>query len=157
MEAAMKKLFISAALIALTGAAFAQHSMAPITPDSLKWAAAPGFPPGAQSVVLSGDPTKPGELYVTRLKLPANYQIPPHTHPYSTQILTVMSGSFGLGMGEKLEKKGELSKAGTVLEHNGKSPHYVWTGPEETIIQAVGIGPGVGIEYVNPADDPRKK
>jgi quercetin dioxygenase-like cupin family protein len=151
----MKKLLISAALIALT-AAFA-HADTVITPDTLKWADVPALPKGAQNAILVGDPAKPGELYVTRLKLPANYQIPPHTHPYATQILTVMSGSLGLGMGEKFEKKGELSKPGTVLEHLGKSPHYVWTGPEETIVQATGIGPAVGIDYVNPADDPRKK
>jgi quercetin dioxygenase-like cupin family protein len=153
----MKKFLITAALIALTGAAFAQHADTVIKADALKWVDVPALPKGVQTAVLVGDPTKPGELYVTRLKFPANYQIPPHTHAYATQILTVISGSFALGEGEKFEKKGELLKAGSVLVHSGKSPHFVWTGTEETIVQAEGIGPAVGIEYVNPADDPRKK
>ena len=34
--------------------------------------------------------------------------------------------------------------------------HYAWTGKEEAILQVQFIGPG-GIDYVNPADDPRKK
>jgi quercetin dioxygenase-like cupin family protein len=152
----MKKILITAALIILAGAAFAQHAE-PIKPDALKWVDVPALPKGAQAAVLIGDPAKPGELYIVRLKVPANYQVPPHTHPFATQILTVISGSLALGMGEKFEKKGELSKAGSVLVHSGKPAHYVWTGPEETIIQAEGIGPAVGIDYVNPADDPRKK
>ena len=153
----MKKFLITAALIALAGPAWAQHAETAIKPDALKWVDVPALPKGAQSAVLVGDPTKPGELYVTRLKVPANYQVPPHTHPYGTQVLTVISGSLGLEMGEKFEKKGELLKVGSVLVHSGKPAHYAWSGNEETIIQAEGIGPAVGIDYVNPADDPRKK
>jgi quercetin dioxygenase-like cupin family protein len=153
----MKKFLITAASIAVAGSAFAQMAMTVVKPDALKWADVPALPKGAQIATLIGDPTKPGELYVQRVKLPANYQVPPHTHPYGTQILTVISGSLALEMGEKFEKKGELSKAGSVLVHAGKPAHYVWTGNEETIIQAEGIGPAVGIDYVNPADDPRKK
>jgi hypothetical protein len=35
-----------------------------------------------------------------------------------------------------------------------KHAHYVWTGNEEAIIQVQFIGLG-GIDYINPADDPR--
>ena len=153
----MKRFIITAALIALAGAALAQHAVTAIKPDALKWVDVPALPKGAQTTVLVGDPTKPGELYVTRLKVPANYQVPPHTHPYAMQVLTVISGGFGLAHGDKLEKRGELLKAGSVVVHVANTPHYVWTGAEETIIQVEGIGPGVGITYVNPADDPRKK
>jgi quercetin dioxygenase-like cupin family protein len=153
----MKKLLITAALIALASSAFAEMTMTVVKPDALKWADVAALPKGAQIATLIGDPTKPGELYVQRLKVPANYQIPPHTHPYAMQVLTVISGSLALEMGEKFDKKGELSKAGSVLVHSGKPAHYAWTGTEETIVQIEGIGPGVGIEYVNPADDPRKK
>jgi hypothetical protein len=45
---------------------------------------------------------------------------------------------------------------GSVFALPGKHPHYVWTTNEETIVQVVFTGPG-GIEFVNPADDPRKK
>jgi len=72
-------------------------------------------------------------------------------------VITVLSGSFGLGMGDKLDTKGELLGPGSVVVHPGKTAHFVWTGNQETIIQVQGIGPGAGIEYVNAADDPRKK
>jgi quercetin dioxygenase-like cupin family protein len=158
VEDAMKKLLISAALIALTGAAFAQHAaVTTIKPDAVKWADLPALPKGAQIATLIGDPTKPGELYVQRLKLPANYQVPPHTHPYPLQAITVIAGSVGYAHGDKFEKKGDLLKPGSVIVHPGTTPHYVWTGTEETILQLSGVGPGVGITYVNPADDPRKK
>ena len=90
-----------------------------------------------------------------RVKLPANYQVPLHTHPYA-ETVTVISGSVGLGMGEKFEKTGEMGKPGTFYAQPAKHAHYVWTGNEEAIIQVQFIGPG-GIDYINPADDPRKK
>jgi hypothetical protein len=59
-------------------------------------------------------------------------------------------------MGDKLDvQKGEMLKAGTVFVNPTNHPHYVWTSNEETILQVQGIGPG-GIDYINPADDPRK-
>jgi len=89
------------------------------------------------------------------IRFPPNYHVPPHTHPYA-EFGTVISGSFGVGMGEKLEKKGELSKPGSFWMHPARHAHYGWTGNEEVIMQIQFIGPG-GIDYVNPADDPRKK
>jgi hypothetical protein len=37
-----------------------------------------------------------------------------------------------------------------------KHPHFVWTTTEEAIVQVQFTGPG-GIDFINPADDPRKK
>ena len=37
-----------------------------------------------------------------------------------------------------------------------KHAHYAWTGDGEAILQVQYTGPG-GIEYINPADDPRKQ
>ena len=74
-------------------------------------AAPPVLPKGAQIAVLSGDPSKDG-LYVLRLKMPANYKIPAHNHPTS-EYVTVISGKFHIGMGDKLdEKKGVELRAG---------------------------------------------
>ena len=92
---------------------------------------------------------------VQRLKLPPNYHVPPHIHPF-TEYGTVISGSFGAGVGETFERTGELLKPGSFCMHPAKHPHYGWTGDEGAIVQIHFIGPG-GIEYVNPADDPRKK
>src|SRR5262245_11344865 len=50
-------------------------------PKEAMWGPAPPMlPPGAQIAVLSGDPTKSAP-YAVRLKFPANYAIPAHSHP----------------------------------------------------------------------------
>jgi quercetin dioxygenase-like cupin family protein len=154
----MKKLLIFAAVIAVVGSASAQDVMKVtlVKPESLTWKDNPALPKGAQSVTLLGDPTKAGEMVVTRTKLPANYRVPAHTHPMA-ETVTVISGSVGFGMGEKFDdKKGEMVKTGSFFAQPAKHAHYVWTGNEEAVIQVQFVGPG-GITYVNPEDDPRKK
>jgi len=152
----MKTLLILAGFIALAGSALAQDATMGIVvkPDALTWKDSPSLPKGAQFATILGDPTK-AEMVVQRVKLPPNYQIPIHTHPF-VEIATVISGIFGTGEGEKLEKKGEMLKAGSLYTHPAKHPHYAWTGNEEAIVQIQYIGPA-GIDYINPADDPRKK
>jgi hypothetical protein len=125
-----------------------------VSPDKLKWAAAPpAFPKGAQIAVVTGDPSKEG-LYAFRLKLPAGYKVAAHFHPNDENV-TVISGTFNIGMGDKLdEKKGDTLKAGGFSLQPKGMAHYAWF-TEETIIQVHGMGP-TGITYVNPSDDPRK-
>lgn len=126
----------------------------PVNADGLTWGPAPPMlPKGAQITVLSGDPFKDG-LYVLRLKLPANYKIPAHNHPTS-EYVTIVSGKFHIGMGDKLdEKKGVELRAGGFGEAPAHMNHYAWaTG--ETVVQVHGQGP-FALTYVNPADDPRK-
>jgi hypothetical protein len=43
-----------------------------------------------------------------------------------------------------------------VWVYPAKHAHYAWTGKEEAILQVQFTGPG-GIDYINLADDPRKK
>ena len=141
-------------LVGATGA-LADDMKMPVNASQLEWAPAPNFvPEGAQIAVLSGDPSKDG-LYVIRLKMPAGYKIPAHNHP-TTEMVTVISGDFHLGMGEKLdEERGALLTAGGYAEAPAKMSHYAWaTSP--TIVQVHGQGP-FAITYVNPADDPRSK
>ena len=57
----------------------------------------PSLPKGAQIAVLEGDPGKEGP-FVFRVKVPDGYRIPPHTHP-KTERITVISGTFNIGMG----------------------------------------------------------
>jgi quercetin dioxygenase-like cupin family protein len=152
----MKKLATLAALVALAGPALAQDAMkvTVVTPEALVRRDNPNIPKGAKVAILTGDPTKAGEVVVQRVKLPPNYQVPPHTHPYA-ETVTLISGSVGFGMGEKFDNKGALAKPGTLFANPAKHAHYVWTGPGEAIIQVQFVGPG-GIDYINPADDPRK-
>jgi quercetin dioxygenase-like cupin family protein len=153
----MKKLLIFAAVIAVVGSASAQDAMKVIrvTPDAITWKDNPALPKGGQVAVLQGDPTK-AEMIVQRVKLPANYKVPPHTHPYAENV-TVISGRVGLGMGEKFDAKdGDMVTAGAFFSQPAKHAHYVWTGSEGAILQVQFTGPG-GISYINPEDDPRKK
>ena len=88
----MKKCAFILALAVLAASPSLADNM-PVNADGLTWAAAPPvMPKGAQIAVLSGDPSKDG-LYVLRLKMPANYKLPAHTHPTS-EYVTVISGKF---------------------------------------------------------------
>jgi len=120
----------------------------------LAWAAAPGsVPKGAQAAVLYGNPSKDGP-FVLRLKLPAGYHIPPHTHP-KPELVTVLSGTAQLGEGGTADKKSTKAlSAGSFFAMPTGMKHYVYA-DQEAIIQLNGDGPW-GIIYVNEKDDPRK-
>ncbi len=134
--------------------AAAQDHHATMQADDLKWSAPAAYAKGAQLAVVRGDPTKEG-MYVVRLKVPAGYKIASHTHPNDENV-TVLSGTFGVGTGDKLdESKGMQIKAGGYSFVMKGMSHYAWFS-EETVLQLHGMGPQ-GITYVNPADDPRKQ
>jgi anti-sigma factor ChrR (cupin superfamily) len=150
-----KALGLTLLVLGASGAALADDMKMPVNASQIEWAPAPAFvPEGAQVAVLSGDPSKDGP-YVVRLKLPAGYKIPAHSHP-TAEMVTVISGDFHLGMGDKLdEAKGMLLTAGGYAEAPPRMNHFAWvTSP--TIVQVHGQGP-FAITYVNPADDPRSK
>jgi quercetin dioxygenase-like cupin family protein len=174
----MKKFLFTTAMIAISGSAIGQTTTQPsaaamtapgataIAQDTttahsipadapLKWAPSAVLPKGAEGAVLIGDPTKTGDIVVVRTKFPANYEVPAHTHPF-TETITVISGSVGFGMGEKIDKTALMAKPGAIFLNPANHAHTVWTGDEPAIIQVQYIGPG-GIAFVNPADDPRKK
>jgi hypothetical protein len=46
--------------------------------------------------------------------------------------------------------------SGTLNTVPAKDAHFAWTGNEGAIVQVQFTGPA-GIDYINPADDPRKK
>jgi glycyl-tRNA synthetase alpha subunit len=67
-----------------------------------------------------------------------------------------MSGTFEIGIGDKLDESKTMKfLAGSVTIMQPKTTHFgVFN--EETILQVHGVGPWE-VNYVNPADDPRKK
>jgi quercetin dioxygenase-like cupin family protein len=125
-------------------------------PDDIKWGpASPKLPRGAQFATLVGDPSKPGEPYVFRAKLPDGYSVPPHWHPMDENV-TVITGVFRLGFGARVDlaEVRDLAAGSYALLSKGV-PHYnVVKG--ETILQFHGVGP-YDITYVNAADDPGRK
>lgn len=123
--------------------------------ETLDWKDEPILPKGAKSALLVGDPTKAG-VFIVRLKFPPNYPIPAHTHPF-TEVITVLSGKLGNGMGKVFDaKSGEILSAGDSFVLPAGHSHYVWTTDEETIVELIATGPW-DITYIDPADDPRKK
>jgi ketosteroid isomerase-like protein/quercetin dioxygenase-like cupin family protein len=121
--------------------------------SGVTWGAAPPvLPAGAKMAVVSGDPGKP-ELFAIRLQLPAGYKIAPHWHPTDEHV-TVLSGTFGLGMGETFGTVKDLPAGSYALLPAGMR-HYAMA-VTATTVQVDGMGPFV-LNYVNAADDPSKK
>jgi hypothetical protein len=78
----------------------ATHVM--VTPDQLVWSAMPTLPPGAQVAIIEG-PLNEAVPLTIRLRLPANYEIPAHWHPW-IEHATVISGRLNMGTGDKLDR-----------------------------------------------------
>lgn len=156
--------FVTAVLV-LAGAftLLGQSSTAAGSPDThkgmlqslgdAKWGPAPPMlPPGAQIAVLTGNPMA-AEPYTVRLKFPANYNVPAHSHPTDENV-TVVSGTVYFGMGDKLDRKaGQALGVGGFANAAANMNHFAYTKAPATIVLH-GIGP-VEFKYVNPADDPR--
>ena len=147
--------WIAPFLLATANTVLADDMKMPANSADLKWSPAPSvLPKGAEITVLSGDPSKDG-AYVLRLKVPAGYKIPAHNHP-TTEHLTVISGDFHIGMGDRLdETKGIALTAGGYGEAPAKMNHYAWAS-SPSVVQVHGQGP-FAITYVNAADDPSKQ
>jgi len=129
------------------------HTVVPV--DKVQWNPAPPIlPPGAQLAVLEGNPGAKGPI-VMRLKLPADYVIPPHWHSMHERI-TVISGTFNIGNGDAVDRKtSQPLAAGGFLSLPAKMHHYAWV-KVPTVVQINLEGP-FDLFYVNPADDPQKK
>lgn len=92
--------------------------------------------------------------FIVRLKVPAGYKIPAHSHS-SFEAVTVISGDFNIGMGDKLdESRAEKLRPGGFIFLPEKMDHFAFAA-SESIVQINSVGP-FDIKYVNPADDPRK-
>lgn len=122
--------------------------------EGMQWGdAPPTLPKGAKVAVLAGDPSKPGP-FVMRLKMPAGYKAAPHWHS-QTENLTVISGTFMVGMGETIDKKAmKPFHAGDFGAVPAKQPHYA-IAKTPVVIQIHGEGP-FDLTYVNDKDDPTK-
>ena len=153
----MRTLIVASTLIiSLTGTVIAQdHKTHAMAADALQWGPAPPvLPKGGQMAVLAGDPGKPGP-FVVRLKMPSGYKIPAHQHP-SAEAVTVISGDFRFGMGDKLdETQAEKLGPGGFVNLPANINHYVFGSSGEVIVQINSEGP-FAVKYVNPADDPSK-
>lgn len=143
---------------AAIGAREPQHGGAPQQLSEAQWGPAPPMlPAGAQIAVLAGDPGKAAP-YTVRLKFPANYAVPAHSHPTDENV-AVVTGSLTIGMGDKLVKgaatNATLTPGGYAMAPAAMN-HFAYAGAQGATLLLYGIGP-VEFKYVNPSDDPRNK
>jgi quercetin dioxygenase-like cupin family protein len=108
-------------------------------PDELTWGPAPGLPPGAQIAVLYGDPSKDGPFAI-RLKFPAGYVIPTHSHP-TDELITFLSGNARMAFGENAaETDAKAMSPGAFMDLPGGAWHSLWI-DTETVVELHSTGP----------------
>jgi hypothetical protein len=109
---------------------------------------------GIQTVVLKGDPTKPG-LYVLALRVAPNITIQAHSHK-DDRVATVLKGTWYFGYGQKFDEKAlKPLPVGSSYTEPPATAHFART-RDEVVLEIFGYGP-TSTTYVNPADDPTKK
>jgi quercetin dioxygenase-like cupin family protein len=148
-------ILIVAAMLLAQALAVAADTPSVASAKEVKWGAPPPvFPPGAKFAVIAGDPAATS-LVTVRFEMPAGYIIPPHFHPTDEHV-TVLKGSFSIGMGDVIDKTHVLTLSeGGYGVAMANMHHYAYTTNGATI-QVHMQGP-FAITYVNPADDPSKK
>ena len=63
--------------------------------SGLKWMdGPPSLPSGVQMAVVSGDPGKKG-MFTIQLKMPADYAVPPHSHPTNEVVKVFPVSTYG--------------------------------------------------------------
>ena len=124
-------------------------------PEDIDWKPFPAFPPSARLAVVVGDPSGPGP-YVIRVKLSSGVKLMPHQHP-EDRVYTVISGVYYVGLGTQFDE-GQLQAypPGAVIVLPGGTPHFHCAKSGTYVTQVTAIGP-LGLEYIDPVDDPRNQ
>ena len=108
-------------------------------PGDLKWTDSAEYP-GLKSVVLYGDPTKPGP-YAIRNRFSAGVMSRPHTHN-SDRFVVVVSGTWWMGTGEKFDPAStKAAPTGSTAVHFAGKVHYDGAKDEACEVIIYGMGP----------------
>jgi len=122
--------------------------------EDIEWKPFPAFPPSVRLAVLVGQPSEQAP-YTIRVRVPRRVKLMPHRHP-EDRVYTVISGVFYIGLGDHFDAdKLEAYPPGAVIVLPGNTPHFHWAKSGEYVTQVTAIGP-LGLDYVNPDDDPRR-
>lgn len=110
-----------------------------ILPKDIPWK--PNAANTNHQAVLYGDPNKPGDFYIVRVKWLAGNMSRPHFHK-NDRLIVVISGTWWVGTGDKFDPDNTVPMpAGTYVTHFGGKIHYDGAKDEDTIIEVHGIGP----------------
>lgn len=105
---------------------------------------------GVRYLALYGDSSADGEPFAFRLHVQPGFELGPHTHPV-TEHMTVLSGSFLVGIGETLDREAAAAYGpGSYMVIAAGVPAYMWV-EEETVVQVHGVGP-LTTEFVAPPE-----
>jgi quercetin dioxygenase-like cupin family protein len=142
-----------ATAIAIAGAAYSQEKSAAsashgiVHPNDLKWTP---IIKGCDTAALNGDPSAEGAPFVLRLRCAAGTRIPAHWHPTDENV-TVLQGTFQVGMGEKFDAaKLEDMSPGNFVSMPKEMRHYALS-KTATIVQVNAIGP-FKVNWVDPSE-----
>lgn len=162
MSTRIARLTFALAFAVLTAAAAAQQGKQQgkiVTPAEVAWPAnttggvGTSGASGIQTVVLSGDPTKPG-LYTLRLRAAPGLRIQAHSHR-DDRAAMVVSGTWFFGYGRQFDEKIlKALPAGSFYTEPAGVDHFAMT-KDEVVIQITGYGP-TSTTYVDPANDPTR-
>ncbi|MDD5546771.1 MAG: cupin domain-containing protein [Candidatus Omnitrophica bacterium] len=143
----LKYLVISAVIILacaavchFTGANNANMPAVRLVPGDIIWNTDPKLH-GLQTAVLAGDPSI-AATYTQRIRIPANTILKPHSHPNKGRMVTVLSGTFFFGYGDKFdESKLKRLPPGSFFTEPGEMPHYAVAKEGDVVLQLNAIGP----------------
>jgi uncharacterized RmlC-like cupin family protein len=148
-----------AAVVMLGSPARAQQGKI-LTPAEVAWpaittgGAGTSGASGIQTIVLEGDPTRPG-LYTLRLKAAPGMRIHAHSHRDNRSAI-VVSGTWYFGYGKQFDEKAlQALPPGSFYTEPGGVDHFAMT-KEEVVIQITGFGPS-STTYVDAANDPARR
>ena len=130
-----------------------QAEFGAILAEDVDWKPFPAFPPSVRLAVIVGRPAEAAP-YVIRVKVPRDVKLMPHRHP-EDRVYTVISGVFYIGIGDRFDpERLQAYPPGSVVVLPGNTAHFHWARSGEYVSQVTAIGP-LGIDYVDPSDDPR--
>jgi len=143
-----------------SGGLIAQDGRATIRPGDVRWPPATSGGTGTsgaagiQTVVLKGDPAKPG-LYTLMLRAGPGLRIQAHSHG-DDRVATVLKGTWYFGYGDRFNEAAlQALETGSFYTEPPNVSHFAMT-KEEVILQISGMGPS-STTYVDPANDPTRR
>jgi quercetin dioxygenase-like cupin family protein len=132
--AACGLLFLHASLFADT-----KKEAIALRPQDIRWFTPAYYTDGRQRAHLHGDSAKGGD-WIDRVRIPGGSRVLAHVHT-EDEIVTVLEGSWYLGMGEKFDQaKLSAYAAGRFIYIPAGVPHFLATPEGPSIVQVSGHG-----------------